>query len=59
MGWRSLLGGSPFANSMAVMPRDHMSAYGVRGRGGSDAGSEGFSAMSLRFVFQFMIYLFW
>lgn len=33
MGWRSLLGGSPFANSMAVMPRDHMSAYGVRGRG--------------------------
>ena len=27
MGWRSELGGSPFANSMAVIPRLHTSAF--------------------------------
>ena len=27
MGWRSELGGSPFASSIAVIPKDQMSAY--------------------------------
>ena len=27
MGWRSEFGGSPFASSMAVIPKDQMSAY--------------------------------
>ena len=32
MGWRSALGGSPRASSMAVTPRDQISACGGRGR---------------------------
>ena len=30
MGWRSACGGSPWANSIAVIPRDQISACGRR-----------------------------
>ena len=42
MGWRSAWGGSPWASSIAVMPRDQMSAYeGGRGGGGRGEGGRG------------------
>lgn len=40
MGCSSLLGGSPFASSIAVMPRDQMSACGIITRGVTTTGSQ-------------------
>ena len=40
IGWMSELGGSPLASSIAVIPSDHMSAWGQDGRREGDGKEE-------------------
>lgn len=40
MGCNSLLGGSPFASSIAVMPKDQMSAWRIIVHGVTTTGSQ-------------------